>query len=164
MITKSSVEARGGSPRFDSGEAVHLSLLCRTRHSEARKSDPRFDQVWERASWLVCHSSPEPMNHDLSCSDPDSKRRLNACRDPVGTGTPSCVLRERRFGRPSKARSARRELRNVNRVFYQLRVSADLSWHRLHDLRHAFATFLLDQGEELCTFEVVRPLDDPAHS
>jgi integrase len=32
-----------------------------------------------------------------------------------------------------------------------LRRSAGLEWLRLHDLRHAFATFLLDQREELRT-------------
>lgn len=38
------------------------------------------------------------------------------------------------------------EPRNVNRVFYRLRDSADLPWLRLHDLRHACATFLLTSG------------------
>jgi integrase len=43
------------------------------------------------------------------------------------------------------------EPRNVNRVFYDRRADAGLPWLRLHDLRHAFATFLIDQGEELRT-------------
>ncbi len=40
------------------------------------------------------------------------------------------------------------EPRNVNRRCEQLRDAAGLGWLHLHDLRHAFATFLLDQGEE----------------
>jgi site-specific recombinase XerD len=32
-----------------------------------------------------------------------------------------------------------------------VRRPAGLEWLHLHDLRHAFATFLLDQGEELRT-------------
>jgi integrase len=43
------------------------------------------------------------------------------------------------------------EPRNVNRRFDQLRHAAGVDWLHLHDLRHAFATFLLDQGEELRT-------------
>ena len=43
------------------------------------------------------------------------------------------------------------EPRNVNRRFEQLRATAGLDWLHLHDLRHAFATFMLDQGEELRT-------------
>ena len=40
------------------------------------------------------------------------------------------------------------EPRNVNRRFTQLRDRAGLSWLRLHDLRHACATFLLAEGVE----------------
>ncbi len=40
------------------------------------------------------------------------------------------------------------EPRNVNRHFERLRDEAGLSWVRLHDLRHACATFLLAQGVE----------------
>ena len=43
------------------------------------------------------------------------------------------------------------EPRNVNRRFDELRSRAGLDWLRLHDLRHAFATFMLDQGEQLRT-------------
>jgi integrase len=43
------------------------------------------------------------------------------------------------------------EPRNVNRAFYGMRADAGLPWLRLHDLRHAFATILIDQGEELRT-------------
>jgi integrase len=35
------------------------------------------------------------------------------------------------------------EPRNVNRRFNELRVKAGLDWLRLHDLRHACATYLL---------------------
>ena len=38
---------------------------------------------------------------------------------------------------------------NVNRWFRELRERAGLSWLRLHDLRHAFATFMLHQGADL---------------
>lgn len=43
------------------------------------------------------------------------------------------------------------EPRNVNRRFEQARKAAGLEWLRLHDLRHAFATFLLHGGQELRT-------------
>jgi integrase len=39
--------------------------------------------------------------------------------------------------------------RNVNRWFDELRLRAGLPWQRLHDLRHAFATFLRDTGSDL---------------
>lgn len=38
---------------------------------------------------------------------------------------------------------------NVNRWFRDLRERAGLPWLRLHDLRHAFATFMLHQGADL---------------
>lgn len=41
------------------------------------------------------------------------------------------------------------EPRNVNRWFDELRSRAGLPWLRLHDLRHAFATFLRDTGSDL---------------
>lgn len=40
------------------------------------------------------------------------------------------------------------EPRNVNRRFNELRVMAGLDWLRLHDLRHACATYLLANGIE----------------
>lgn len=43
------------------------------------------------------------------------------------------------------------ERRNVNRRFEQVRSAAGLDWLHLHDLRLAFATFLLDQRKELRT-------------
>ena len=36
--------------------------------------------------------------------------------------------------------------RNVNRAWYQVRAKGGLGWLRLHDLRHACATFLLASG------------------
>jgi len=38
------------------------------------------------------------------------------------------------------------EPRNVNRSWYVVRRQADLDWLRLHDLRHACATFLIAAG------------------
>ena len=38
------------------------------------------------------------------------------------------------------------EPRNVNRVWYDVRSHAGLPWLRLHDLRHACASFLLVAG------------------
>lgn len=38
---------------------------------------------------------------------------------------------------------------NVNRWFRELRGRAGLPWLRLHDLRHAFATFMLHEGADL---------------
>jgi site-specific recombinase XerD len=43
------------------------------------------------------------------------------------------------------------EPRNVNRRFSLARHAAGLDWLRLRDLRHAFATFLIHQGQELRT-------------
>jgi integrase len=40
------------------------------------------------------------------------------------------------------------EPRNVNRRFNELRAQVDLDWLRLHDLRHACATYLLANGVE----------------
>ena len=41
------------------------------------------------------------------------------------------------------------EPRNINRRLKQLRDGAGLPWLHLHDLRHAFATFMLHQGADL---------------
>jgi integrase len=38
------------------------------------------------------------------------------------------------------------EPRNVNRRFEILRASTELNWLRIHDLRHACATFLIAHG------------------
>ncbi|WP_260428370.1 tyrosine-type recombinase/integrase [Micromonospora globispora] len=65
---------------------------------------------------------------------------------PVGRST---LSPSREAGSPCGVR--RGDPRNVNRRFEQLRAVAGLDWLHLHDLRHAFATFLLDQGEELWT-------------
>lgn len=43
--------------------------------------------------------------------------------------------------------------RNLSRWFDELRVDAGLPWLRLHDLRHACATFLLAQGVDLTTIK-----------
>jgi integrase len=53
--------------------------------------------------------------------------------------------------RPKDSIGTLMEPQNVNRVFEQLRSDAGLPWLHLHDLRHAFATLLLDQGVELRT-------------
>ncbi|WP_243715656.1 tyrosine-type recombinase/integrase [Micromonospora sp. KC207] len=55
------------------------------------------------------------------------------------------------WGKLAPASIARWKPRNVNRRFEQLRSGASLEWLHLHDLRHAFATFLLVQGKELRT-------------
>jgi integrase len=38
------------------------------------------------------------------------------------------------------------EPRNVDRAWHQARATVELGWLRLHDLRHACATFLLASG------------------
>jgi len=43
------------------------------------------------------------------------------------------------------------EPRNVNRRFEQARKAVGLDWLHLHDLRHAYATFLINGGAELRT-------------
>jgi len=43
------------------------------------------------------------------------------------------------------------EPRNVNRRFEIARKAVGLDWLRLHDLRHAYATFLIHRGQELRT-------------
>jgi integrase len=45
------------------------------------------------------------------------------------------------------------EPRNVNRWFDQVRKRAGLPWLRLHDLRHACAIFMVDQGADLRTIK-----------
>jgi integrase len=45
------------------------------------------------------------------------------------------------------------EPRNLSRWFNELRTEAGLPWLRLHDLRHACATFLLAQGVDLATIK-----------
>lgn len=45
------------------------------------------------------------------------------------------------------------EPRNLSRWFNDLRTEAGLPWLRLHDLRHACATFLLAQGVDLATIK-----------
>ncbi len=92
---------------------------------------------------------------------------LRAAEDALLDSSPDAVRAlERQRWRQAKERLAAGELwedqglvfgstigtpmepRNVNRRCEQLRDAAGLGWLHLHDLRHAFATFLLDQGEE----------------
>jgi integrase len=62
------------------------------------------------------------------------------------------------------------EPRNINRRWTQLRERAGHSWVRMHDLRHAFATFLLAEGTETRTamdlmgHSTIRLMDTYAHS
>src|SRR4051812_13634810 len=79
-------------------------------------------------------------------------RELNECGAPAPSSTSTPASRAMMApAAMSHGLLDMMEPQNVNRVFEQLRSDAGLPWLHLHDLHHAFATLLLDQGVELRT-------------